>query len=69
MPALTSSTKNCPPIPFSRHRSTKILLVDDDALVLRLLADVLAEDGYQVVACRNGESAAAAFRANGHIDL
>lgn len=69
MPSLSPSTDKYQPLPFPGHRSTKVLLVDDDALVLRLLADVLTDDGYQVVACRSGESAAAAFRANGHIDL
>ncbi len=35
----------------------KILVVDDDALVLRVLADQLKEEGYSVITAKNGAEA------------
>ena len=69
MPALLPSSERLHLAPFGKRRSTTILLVDDDPLILRLLAEVLISDGYNVLPCSSGAAAAATFRANGHIDL
>lgn len=47
-----------PPLP-----SLRLLVVDDDRILLETLADVLAGDGHQVVASPGGEAGIAAFRA------
>ena len=69
MSSLTDTTEARQPIPFPLHGSKKILLVDDDARVLRLLSQVLHADGYRVIACKSGPAAMVAFKANRHIDL
>lgn len=45
---------------------TRVLVVDDDPAILRLLADVLREEGYAVATANNGARAPA--RACGHAD-
>ena len=41
---------------------TRILVVDDDAALRRVVTEALLEDGYQVDAAGNGRQALAAFR-------
>ena len=41
---------------------TRILVVDDDAALRRVVTEALLEDGYQVDAACNGRQALAAFR-------
>ena len=38
-----------------------VLIVDDDADVLRLLQSILSEGGYEVITAKNGDSAIKAF--------
>ena len=41
-----------------------ILIVDDSAIMLNLIKQALAPDGYTLVSARNGEEGVAAFREN-----
>ena len=43
----------------------KILLVDDETLVLKSLTKLLLKEGYAVIACQSGEEAAKAVEAGG----
>lgn len=53
-----------------RREPVAVLLVDDDPLVLDLLAETLAEDGHHVLACRSGEECLRALRhVRGHAVL
>ena len=44
-----------------RHGSEMVLVADDDSIVRSVLAEMLARDGYRVIACANGEEALAEF--------
>jgi two-component system, cell cycle sensor histidine kinase and response regulator CckA len=45
----------------SKTANRTILVVDDDADVLRLLQSVLTEEGYEIIAAKNADSAMKAF--------
>lgn len=51
------------PAPSSPVRALKILLVDDDPLLLRSLSETLAADGHSVVSAAGGSEGIAVFRA------
>ena len=53
----------------SLRRSKRILLVDDDSLVLYLFKSILSEAGYFVVACTGGVEAVLEFRSKRRFDL
>lgn len=46
-----------------------ILVVDDEAIVLRVLRGILANHGYRVLAAASGDEALDLFRREPHIDL
>ncbi|HWQ56091.1 MAG TPA: response regulator [Bryobacteraceae bacterium] len=46
-----------------------ILVVDDEAIVLRVLRGILANHGYRVLAAVSGKEAIEVFRREPHIDL
>lgn len=52
------------PIPITQSSSTKrVLIVDDDASILGVVAEVLEDDGYIVVTAASGEDAVAEMNA------
>ena len=52
------------PIPITQSVSTKrVLIVDDDASILGVVAEVLEDDGYIVVTAASGEEAVAEMKA------
>jgi len=48
---------------------TKILIVDDDPFMLRLMDLILRDAGYEIIQARNGEDALAAIREHTKVDL
>jgi len=59
-----------PPVPGMRQRDqTRVLIVDDDRLVRRLMTDGLRSLQYQVTTCENGEQALATLDAGERFDL
>jgi two-component system, cell cycle sensor histidine kinase and response regulator CckA len=50
----------------SKPASRTILVVDDEADVLRLVQSVLTEEGYEVTTAKNADSAMKAFDCLGH---
>ena len=55
--------------PASQHRNRKVLLVDDDSLILEISADILRDLGYQVHDMRSGEAALEALAGGLAVDL
>ena len=53
----------------SLRQPKRILLVDDDALILRLFTEILSLAGYAVVSCGGGVAAIEQFRAHSRFDL
>ncbi|HKX06701.1 MAG TPA: ATP-binding protein [Stellaceae bacterium] len=61
--AAPSATRAETAIPPARFRRLRVLLVDDDPLVLRSLRDILEKDGHMVVLATDGQSGIDRFRA------
>ena len=53
----------------SDRRFKRILLVDDDVILLRLLTTILIDAGYIVYPCDSGVAAVETFRSEDHFDL
>jgi len=54
--------------PPAMHSPASVLIVDDELLIRDTLAEFLAQEGFEVVACDDGEKALA-LRANGVLTL
>jgi CheY-like chemotaxis protein len=51
-------------LPAVTRGTARILVVDDEEVVLRLAVEVLSELGYQVLTCKDGAEAVAQYREN-----
>jgi PAS domain S-box-containing protein len=54
---------------FDTKGTEKILVADDDEDVKNLMADILREDGYEIIEAADGDEAVQQFRENPGIDL
>jgi signal transduction histidine kinase/DNA-binding response OmpR family regulator len=56
-------------VPRAHGHGQTVLIVDDEATLRMVISDGLEEDGYEVVAARNGATALQILRSDLHIDL
>ncbi len=69
MPRTAKNSNAHIPVSCSLRQAKRILLVDDDVMVLGLFEAVLTEAGYSVVACSSGVAAIKHFRPHHRFDL
>jgi CheY-like chemotaxis protein len=57
------------PVPASPSAQKKILVADDEPIVLNLAGTILRRNGYQVIAATSGEKALELFHEDPEVDL
>jgi CheY-like chemotaxis protein len=67
LPVATAETSRMPPSEHARvTQSLRLLLIDDDPMLLKALQDALSQDGHDIVTADSGQAGIECFRADGN---